>query len=109
MVKFSERIDVTFAALADPTRRAILDRLAAGEAPVTQIAGRFDMSLPAVMKHLSVLEDAGLVTSRKSGRVRRCRIDPRGLSRTISWLQTRQAIWQKRLDALDELLKERSD
>jgi DNA-binding transcriptional ArsR family regulator len=108
MVKFSETLDKTFSALADPTRRAILERLAGGEAPVTEIAAPFDMSLPAIMKHLGVLEGAGLVACRKSGRVRRCHIDPTVLTQTISWLQDRQAVWEKRLDALESVVKEGS-
>ncbi|HVF12103.1 MAG TPA: metalloregulator ArsR/SmtB family transcription factor [Actinomycetota bacterium] len=108
MVKLQKRLDRTFAALADPTRRAILDSLSTGEAaPVSVIAAPFAMSLPAVMKHLSVLETAGLLTCRKTGRVRTCRIDPKGASQMLSWIKARESVWQQRLDSLQELVDER--
>src|SRR5688572_21668029 len=107
MVKFQERLDRTFSALADPTRRAILDSLSKGEAPVSHIAAPFAMSLPAVMKHLAVLETAGLVACRKNGRVRTCRIDPKGASQMLSWIKARENLWEKRLDALQDLVNER--
>ncbi|MBW3590216.1 MAG: metalloregulator ArsR/SmtB family transcription factor [Actinobacteria bacterium] len=105
MVKYSATLDQRFSALADPTRRAILDRLSTGEAAVSKIAAGFDMSLPAVMKHISVLEGAGLVRCRKSGRVRHCRIETKAVENTLHWLQSRHAVWQRRLDSLGEVVK----
>ncbi len=105
MVK-SVLLDRTFAALADPTRRAIVERLTRGDATVTELAAPFDMSLPAVLKHIGVLEDAGLMRCTKEGRVRRCRLDARALDRATSWIEKRRRTWERRLDALGGLLEE---
>jgi DNA-binding transcriptional ArsR family regulator len=101
----SEALDRTFAALADPTRRAIVERLARGEASVSQLARPFRMSLPAVGKHLAVLEEAGLVHSRKRGRVRTCRLEPRPLRRASHWIERHRAFWLRQFESLDRYLK----
>jgi DNA-binding transcriptional ArsR family regulator len=93
-------VDEVFAALADPTRRAILGRLREGEASVTELAAPFTMSMTAVAKHVRVLERAGLLTHRKSGRVRRCRIAADRLQLASAWLDTYQSFWSERLDGL---------
>jgi DNA-binding transcriptional ArsR family regulator len=99
-------LDRTFHALADPARRAMLDRLARGEASVSELAAPLDMSLPAVVQHLAVLEDSGLVRSSKLGRVRTCRMDPHALRVAQDWIAERRALWERRLDALDRYLAE---
>ena len=98
------QLDATFGALADPTRRAILARLARGESSVTQLAGPFRMSLPAVSKHLRVLERARLLKRAKDGRVHRCRLSPGPLKDAANWIQFYQRFWQEQLDALAEFL-----
>lgn len=106
MVKYiNESLDTTFGALSDPTRRAILSRLARGEARVTELAEPFGMSLPAVSKHLKVLEKAGLVKRRRSGRVHRFTVDPGPIESARSWIETHQRFWEQQLAALDEYLK----
>jgi DNA-binding transcriptional ArsR family regulator len=96
----------TFAALADPARRAIVERLVAGPATVSELAKPLPMSLPAAMLHLKVLEDSGLVTSQKVGRVRTCRIDPRMLSQAEQWVAERRQMWERSLDRLGAWLDE---
>jgi DNA-binding transcriptional ArsR family regulator len=98
-------LDRVFHALADPTRRAMVERLSLGPAPVSELARPLPMSLPAAMQHLGVLEAAGLVRSTKSGRVRTCAIDPQALSQVEQWINARQAEWEHRLDRLGEYLK----
>lgn len=93
-------LDRTFAALADPTRRAMVQRLTRGEASVTELAAPFRMSLPAVSKHLRVLEGAGLVARRREGRTHRLRLVPRPLATVSRWLDDRRRFWERRLDAL---------
>jgi DNA-binding transcriptional ArsR family regulator len=106
MVKDSStRLDATFAALADPTRRAILNRLAGGERTVSELAEPFPMSLPAITKHLSVLRRAGLVEQRKVGRMRRCRLAPEPLRSAGAWIGAYRRFWEKRLDSLAEYLE----
>jgi DNA-binding transcriptional ArsR family regulator len=110
MVKYSSAaLDATFGALADPTRRAILARLARGETSVTEIAARFEISLPGVTKHLRVLESAGLLASTKRGRVRRCRLEPRRLRDAAEWIRFYQQFWEEQLDALEDYLAETAD
>ena len=104
MVKYSRGLDATFRALADPTRRGILAHLSRGQASVTQLAGPYRMSLPAVMKHLRVLERAGLVSQRKTGRVRRCRLSVQPLEHAATWLAQYRAFWEKQFDSLDRYL-----
>ena len=104
MVKYRPSLDSTFAALADPTRRAILAALSRGQASVTELAKPHRMSLPAVMKHLRVLEHAGLVSQEKTGRVRRCRLAAESLRPAADWLARYQVFWQNQLEALDRYL-----
>ena len=102
----SDRLSATFAALADPTRRAILARLASGESSVTELAEPFDMSLPAVSKHLKVLERAGLIARGREAQWRPCRIEPRGLKEVDNWLERYRRFWEQSLDRLDDYLRE---
>ena len=106
------QLDQVFAALADPTRRAIVMRLCAGEASVGELAGPFDMALPSLMKHIHVLEACGLVLSEKEGRVRTCRLSPDALLSAEDWFQHQRAIWEARLDRFEayvmKLRKERA-
>jgi DNA-binding transcriptional ArsR family regulator len=104
----NSELDKTFAALADPARRAMVDRLAQGPATVSELARPLPMSLPAAMLHLKVLEACGLVTSRKEGRVRTCRIDPARLSLAEQWVGERRRMWEARLDRLGAFLDETS-
>jgi DNA-binding transcriptional ArsR family regulator len=101
----SDRLSATFAALADPTRRAILARLALGETSVTELAEPFDMSLPAVSKHLKVLERAGLIARGREAQWRPCRIEPRGLKAVDDWLERYRRFWDERLDRLESYLR----
>ena len=96
----------TFAALADPTRRAILSRLASGEASVTELAAPFQMSLPAVSKHLKVLERAGLITHSREAQWRPRRLEAAPLKDVADWVETYRRLWEERLDRLDEFLGE---
>ena len=107
MVKYqSDRLSDVFGALADPTRRAILARLALGETSVGELAEPFEMSLPAVSKHLGVLETAGLVQREKQGRVRRCQLDGRPLEAAAGWIEDYRRFWEARLDSLARYLEE---
>jgi DNA-binding transcriptional ArsR family regulator len=101
----TDRLSNTFAALADPTRRAILARLALGESSVLKLAEPFAMSLPAVSKHLKVLERAGLITRTRDAQMRPCRIDARALKEADEWLEEYRRLWEERLDRLDSYLK----
>ncbi len=96
-----------FAALADPTRRAIVTRLARGPARVTQLAEPFAMSLPAISKHLKVLERAGLISRRIDGRVHHCHLEAQPMSEAAEWINRYRAFWQEQFDALDRYLKRR--
>jgi len=100
---------VVFAALADPTRRALVERLVQGPATVSELAKPLPMSLPAAMLHLKVLEDSGLVTSEKIGRVRTCRIDPKMLSQAEAWVAERRQMWERSLDRLGAFLDQTGD
>ena len=100
----NDTLSPIFAALADPTRRAILERLAEGDATVTELAEPFAMSLPAISKHLSVLERAGLVTKERDGVRRHCRITATPLKSATSWLEAYRGHWEANLDALDAYL-----
>ncbi len=102
----AEQLDKVFAALADPTRRAILARLARGEASVTELAKPFDMSLPAVSKHLKVLERAGLVTRGRDAQWRPCRLQAAPLKEAADWVERYRRFWEQSFDRLDEYLKE---
>lgn len=101
-----DRLDLTFGALADPTRRAILARLARGEASVTELARPFDMSLPAVSKHLGVLERAGLITRGRDAQWRPCRLEAHRLREAAEWVQRYRRFWEESFDRLDEYLKD---
>ena len=102
----NNELDKTFAALADPARRAMVERLVQGPASVSELARPLPMSLPAVMLHLKVLEESGLVTSRKEGRVRTCRIEPKMLSQAEKWVGERRQMWERSLDRLGQFLDE---
>ena len=102
----ADRLSVTFAALADPTRRAILARLASGETSVTQLAEPFDMSLPAVTKHLKVLEKAGLISRGRQAQFRPCKLEPAPLRDATDWIETYRRLWEERLDGLERYLRE---
>jgi len=101
-----DRLSATFAALADPTRRAILARLASGQSTVTALAEPFDMSLPAVTKHLKVLENAGLITRSRDAQYRPCRLEPKPLKAATDWLEGYRQLWEERLDGLERYLRE---
>jgi DNA-binding transcriptional ArsR family regulator len=102
----SERLDAAFAALADPTRRAIIARLAKGEATVMELAEPFDMSQPAISKHLKVLERAGLITRGRDAQRRPCRLSPRPLKLASDWLEDYRRSWEESFQRLDVLLEE---
>jgi DNA-binding transcriptional ArsR family regulator len=102
----ADRLSATFAALADPTRRAILARLASGETSVTELAEPFDMSLPAVSKHLKVLERAGLILRGREAQWRPCRIELRALKEVDDWLERYRRFWEQSFDRLDDYLRE---
>lgn len=100
-----ERFDVVFAALADPTRRSIVDRLADGEATVLELAEPFPISLPAISRHLKVLEEAGLISRSRDGQRRPCRLRPEPLEEIAAWAEHTRAAWEQRLDRLDAHLR----
>lgn len=100
-----DQLTATFAALADPTRRAILARLAAGTVSVGDLARPFDISLPAVSRHLKVLERAGLIERKTEAQWRRCRLTPEPLAQVADWIETYREFWEARFDALDNFLK----
>ena len=100
----SDPLSATFAALADPTRRAILARLSAGETSVTELAEPFEMSLPAVTKHLKVLERAGLITRGKQAQWRPCRLEASPLREVADWVEPYRRFWDERLDRLEDYL-----
>lgn len=105
MVQYSDGLDETFGALADRTRRSILERLGDGEASISELADQFGMTLTGVKKHVRVLEDAGLVTTEKVGRVRRCRLGLRRLQEETAWIARYQEMLEARLDRLGEFLE----
>jgi DNA-binding transcriptional ArsR family regulator len=102
----AEELDAVFHALADPSRRSIVERLTRGSATVTELAEPLPMSMPAVVQHLQVLEQSGLVSSRKVGRVRTCSIEVRALRPVERWIEQRRTGWERRLDRLGEYLAE---
>lgn len=101
-----KHLDRTFAALADPTRRAILARLALGEATVGELAAPFDVSGPAISRHLRVLERADLIVSRRDGQHRRCQLIPDAIASAAEWIETYRRFWNESFDKLDEHLKQ---
>ena len=102
-------LDLAFQALADPSRRAMVDRLVQGPATVSELAKPLAMSLPGVMQHLAVLEASGLVISEKVGRTRTCRIEPKVLTQAEHWIAERRALWERRLDRLGQFLEDTKD
>lgn len=105
----ADSLSAVFAALADPTRRAILARLASGEATVTELAGPFAMTLPAVTKHLKVLERAGLISRGREAQWRPCRLEAQPLQQAADWVDQYRQHWELRLDRLDAYLKQMQD
>jgi DNA-binding transcriptional ArsR family regulator len=109
MVHYSPRLDSTFAALADATRRGLLERLGRGDASITELAERFDMTLTGMKKHVAVLEDAGLVTTEKTGRVRTCRLARNKLDAETAWILRHTRMVEERLDHLGAFLARTKD
>jgi DNA-binding transcriptional ArsR family regulator len=107
MVKYRHaRLDASFAALSDATRRGVLDRLGRSDASITELAQRFDLTLAGMMKHVGVLEQAGLVTTEKVGRVRNCRLGTHRLEEETAWLEEYRQRWDERFDELDKVVEE---
>lgn len=107
MAYHSQRLDGIFQALADPTRRAVLQRLGKGPASITELAGPFDMALPSFMKHIRLLEESGWIHSSKEGRVRTCALDKKSLAAAEGWLSAQRALWEARTDRLEQLVTAR--
>jgi DNA-binding transcriptional ArsR family regulator len=105
MVHYQARLDTTFAALSDVTRRGVLEQLGRADASVTDLAQRFRMTLTGMKKHVSILEQAGLVTTEKIGRVRTCRLGRRRLEEEAAWIEQHRQLWTARFDALDEIVE----
>jgi len=107
MVQFSNiHLDSSFGALADVTRRGVLERLGRADASITDLAEKFDMTLTGMKKHIGVLEQAGLVTTEKVGRVRTCKLGPRRLQEVTDWLEKYRQLWEARFDELDAVVEE---
>lgn len=107
MVQFSTaRLDTAFAALSDATRRGVLEQLGREDASITALADKFHMTLTGMKKHVAVLEQAGLVTTEKIGRVRTCRLGLRELGEEAAWIERHRQLWSARFDALDEIVEE---
>lgn len=107
MVQYtSAQLTDSFAALSDPTRRGVLERLGIADASVSELAERFDMTLTGIRKHVSILEKAGLVTTQKIGRVRTCRLGPRRLEEEAAWLERYRQLWEQRFDELEMVVEE---
>ena len=107
MVQYTAtRLDASFAALSDATRRGVLEQLGRAEASITDLAGKFRMTLTGMKKHVGILERAGLVTTEKVGRVRTCKLGLRGLEAEAAWIETYGQLWAARFDALDALVEE---
>ena len=107
MVQFSDsRLDISFAALSDATRRGVLQQLGAGDASITDLADKFHMTLTGIKKHVGVLEQAGLVTTEKVGRVRRCKLGLSRLADETAWIEEYRRLWAARFDALDLVVEE---
>ncbi len=100
------RLDTSFAALSDATRRGVLEQLGRADASITELADQFHMTLTGMKKHVGVLEQAGLVTTRKIGRVRTCQLGPRRLEEETAWLESYRQRWDERFDQLDEVVEE---
>jgi DNA-binding transcriptional ArsR family regulator len=107
MVQYTRaRFDASFAALSDATRRGVLEQLVRGDASITELADRFDMTLTGMKKHVGVLEHAGLVTTAKVGRVRTCRLGTRRLDQEAAWIERHRQLWDARFDELDKVVEE---
>jgi DNA-binding transcriptional ArsR family regulator len=107
MVQYvTARLDAAFAALSDATRRGVLEQLARSDASITDLAVKFQMSLTGMKKHVGVLETAGLVTTKKAGRVRTCRLASRGLEEEAAWIESYRQRWEARFDALDQVIED---
>jgi DNA-binding transcriptional ArsR family regulator len=107
MVQYTEaRLDASFAALSDATRRGVLEQLGREESSITELAEKFQMTLTGMKKHVVVLEQAGLVTTEKVGRVRTCKLGRRGLEDEAAWIENYRQRWEARFDALDEIVEE---
>lgn len=107
MVQYlTTRLDTSFAALADPTRRGVLEQLGRADASITDLAEQFHMTLTGMKKHVGVLEQAGLVTTKKIGRVRTCQLGPRRLEEETAWLETYRQRWDERFDELEKVVQE---
>ena len=107
MVQYTTaHVDASFSALADVTRRGVLEQLGRGDASITELAAKFRMTLTGMKKHVGVLEHAGLVTTRKLGRVRSCSLGPRRLDQEVAWIERYRELWSARFDALDEVVAE---
>lgn len=106
MVQYVAHLDHSFGALADATRRGILEQLGRADASITQLAATFRMTLTGMRKHIGVLERAGFVTTRKVGRVRTCRLGRRGVTEEAAWIESYHQLWAARFDALDEIVEE---
>ncbi|QAY75591.1 helix-turn-helix transcriptional regulator [Sphingosinicella sp. BN140058] len=107
MVQYhAPRLDASFAALSDPTRRGVLEQLGRADASITVLADRFHMTLTGMKKHVGVLERAGLVTTEKIGRVRRCRLSRHGLEEEAAWIARARQLWDARFDALDDVIQD---
>jgi DNA-binding transcriptional ArsR family regulator len=107
MVQYmTTRLDASFAALSDATRRGVLEQLGRSDASITDLAGKFRMTLTGMKKHVGVLEQAGLVTTRKIGRVRTCQLGPRRLEEEMAWLESYRRRWDERFDELDKVVVE---
>ena len=107
MVQYNQsRFDASFAALSDPTRRGVLEQLVRGDASITDLADKFHMTLTGMKKHVGVLEQAGLVTTEKVGRVRTCRLGSRRLEEEAAWIENYRQLWSARFDALDQVIEE---
>lgn len=108
MVQYIEsRLDASFAALSDATRRGVLERLGRGDASISDLARSFDMTLTGMRKHVGVLEQAELVTTEKIGRVRTCRLGPRRLESETAWIEQQRRLWDARFDALEQVVAQR--
>jgi DNA-binding transcriptional ArsR family regulator len=105
MTTVQDQLDVTFMALADPTRRAIVAQLARSDATVNELAAPFDLSLPAISKHLKVLERAGLISRTRTAQFRPCHLEPEALDAALGWIEVSRRVWAERLDKLDAHLR----
>ena len=107
MVQYSQaRFNASFAALSDATRRGVLEVLGRSDASITELAGKFHMTLTGMKKHVAVLEQAGLVTTKKVGRVRTCKLGPRRLAEETAWIEAYRQLWASRFDELDKVVEE---